>query len=538
MLRRSHRAALAAAALALLGCPGSRSGPPPERFVPARAVAAFVLPQAGRAARELADLHATAAGFPGGAELAGLRGELAAQLGFDPLDPEALPGAGLEPRRGAAAALVVPPAVDGGGARRSALLVLPAGDVSRLEALLSRLARDRLGATERSADRRRAASVVVLHRPGAQTPALAWAIVERTVLVCAGPEGPDVVAEAAALSAEASLAGAPAWRAARSALGEAPAALVHVPAGSPLLAGLWAVKDGLAVGLSAAPGRLSVRAALLLGAREPSFRALQATTPGEGAKAVARLDPAAHLAARFDGDFAALGEKLVPLLDERERRRLAARKLEPRRDLFGVLAPGGALSLSLAPGLEIAGLDAATARADPLRVVELEAVLPVKDADAAEAASARLAGGPSGRGAAGSPDGVHRLRTSSGEIAWRVDRAQGRVIVAGGRPGRLAALERRLAGGPGFEAPTATAKAALSGGLAGAVLDVPRLVSAIRALPDERFGEGPSGFVLRSLVGRLVEPAARLRAVSFRAAVGEGALVLSLDVEAAPEARP
>jgi hypothetical protein len=38
--------------------------------------------------------------------------------------------------------------------------------------------------------------------------------------------------------------------------------------------------------------------------------------------------------------------------------------------------------------------------------------------------------------------------------------------------------------------------------------------------------------VMRSLVDRLVDPVARLAAVSFRADLAEGALVLALDVEA------
>jgi hypothetical protein len=65
-------------------------------------------------------------------------------------------------------------------------------------------------------------------------------------------------------------------------------------------------------------------------------------------------------------------------------------------------------------------------------------------------------------------------------------------------------------------------------------VNVGRLVAAVRALPDEAFGSGPSGFVMRSLVERVVEPAARLAAISIRADLSEGALVLALEVEARP----
>jgi len=528
--RRLHRAVFVAAGIAAVACQGGRRGPPPERFVPADAATAVVVPEAGRAAREIGDLHATVAGFPGAAEMAGARGTLAAQLGFDPLDPDALADAGLDPRRGAAMASLDRTAGAGAAPARSVLVVLPVDDAPKVEGLLVRLARDRLGATERRAESRGEASIVVLRVPGAAAPALAYAIVQRTVILCTGPGGPAAVAEAAALAPAASLAESPAWKTARSALGERISVAQWLPPGSPHLARAWALKDGLAVGISASPGRLVARAAMLLGEREPSFRALSAD--GAAAKLVERLDPQAQLAARFDGDFAELGRKLVPMIPAAERARLAAKGIELERDLFAVLAPGGAVALSLAPGLDLSGLTADAVRADPLRALEFEALLPVKDPAAAEAASARMA--PlAGRGRhARADDAVHRIRTPSGEIAWRVDAAARRIAAAGGRPGRLDALLTRLAAGDGWRAPTPGAGGVLTGGLGGAVLDPVRLVTAVRAMPEDAFGTGPSGFVMRSLVERLLEPASRLAAVSFRADLAEGALVLALEVEA------
>jgi hypothetical protein len=522
-----------AVTLAAAGCQGGRRGPPPERFVPRDVAAVIVVPETGRAARELSELHATLSGFPGAAEIAGARGTLAAQLGFDPLDPEALDDAGFDPRRGAAVATLERGAAAGKAAARSVLVVLPVEDAPRIEALLVRLARDRLGATERSATSLGEASVVVLRAPGAAAPALAYAMVQRTAILCTGPAGPAVVAEAAALAPEGSLAEAAPWKVARAALGDGVSAAQWLPPGSPLLRKMWALADGVAIGVSAARGRFAARAAVLLGDREPSFRALAAG--GAAAQLVSRLDPAAQLAARFDGDFAALGRKLVPIVPAADRARLAAKGIELERDLFGVLAPGGALALFLAPRLDLAGLTASAVRADPLRALEFEALLPVKDPAAAEAASARIAplAGRRRRGA----DGVHRIRTPSGEVAWKVDAAARLVAAAGGRPGRLEALLARAAK-EGWRAPTADAAGALSGGLGGAVLEPGRLVAAVRAMPEEAFGTGPSGFVMRSLVERLVEPASRLAAVWFRADLVEGALVLALEVEARPEASP
>ncbi len=65
----------------------------------------------------------------------------------------------------------------------------------------------------------------------------------------------------------------------------------------------------------------------------------------------------------------------------------------------------------------------------------------------------------------------------------------------------------------------------------------PRVVAAVRDKPEEAFGSGPSGFVMRSLVDRFLEPASRVPAVSLRADLAPGALVLAVEVEAAEGAR-
>jgi hypothetical protein len=198
------------------------------------------------------------------------------------------------------------------------------------------------------------------------------------------------------------------------------------------------------------------------------------------------------------------------------------------------------VALSLPTHLALGELTAEAARTDPLRALEFEAALPVRpgpDAAAAADRLARAAGVPRGRGrgrGSAPDDGIVRLQTRSGEIAWKLDLVAGRLVAAGGRPGRIDALLARLAGtAPGWKARTPTAEAALSGGLGGVALDAPRLVAAVRALPDEAFGGGPSGFVMRSIVERAVDPAARLAAISLRAELAPGALRLDVEIEAA-----
>jgi hypothetical protein len=529
VLRRPLLPVLLALVAGGLACRGGPAGPPPERFLPADAALVLVIPETGRAARELGALHATLSGFPGASDLAGARSALASQLGFDPLDPDALAEAGLDPRRGAALARLERPGGD--VLRPTTLLVLPARDRSRLETLFARLARERLGASEKVAELHGGIPVAVFRRAPGEPPALSYAVTGRTALLAPGPGGPAAVAEAVTRGDAQSLATSPPWSTARSALGDRPAAIAFAPRGSRFLAGLWAVQDGIAVGISAGEDRLRARVAVLLGAREPSFLALAAK--GGGAGAVARLDPTAPLAARWDGDFGALGRKLLPVLPAGERARLAARGIDPVADLFDLLAPGGALAVSLSPALDLTDLSEEDLRRDPLRLIRFEATAEAKDAARVRAVSERLVPPPrrGARAARAPDDGTFRIVTPSGEIAWRLDGV--RLAVAGGPPGALDALVARLAGeGEGFRAPGETAAAALEGGLGGAVLDGRRLVASVRALPDRAFGTGPSGFVVRSVADRILEPAARIAAVSTELDLAPGALVVDVEVEA------
>jgi hypothetical protein len=423
--------------------------------------------------------------------------------------------------------------------------VLPVKDAPKLERLLARLARERLGAETRTAEPHGATATVVFRSAPGAPAALAYAVVDRTALVAPGPNGPAAVAAAATLAPAQALPAAPGFLAAQAAIGSGSAALAFVPASSPLLAGRWAIRDGLALGVTAGAGRLRALVAVLLGDRAPSFQAL-AASGGRGGEAALRLMPDAAAVLTFDGDPAALGRKLVPLFPASDRARLAARGVDLQRDLFEALAPGAAVALSLSPRLELGDLDEATVRADPLRVVELEAVLPLKPG--APAAAERLAAAlappapprasrphrsPPPAAARGPRANDGRITTPSGEIAWRLEADRGRLLLAGGAPGRLEALEARLSGGgAAFAPPTAQAREALSGPMGGGVLDVQRLVASVRALPDDAFGTGPSGFVMRSVVDRFLDPAARLAAVSGSAQLTADALVVTVDVEA------
>lgn len=516
------------AALAACARCGGGAGPPPERFVPADVGGAIVVPELRGAARSVAEFYLTAQDFPGTSELPSLRASVSAQLGFDPLDLGALRDAGIDTRRGMAIGL---PAAGGGEGRPAPLLVLPVSNGAAADALVRRIAVDRLGASLRTVEAIGTAQVAVYRQRAGAPPALASASAEDCLLLAAGPSGPAAVARALSLAPGDSLAASAAWRAARGLAGPHAAVIGLLPPGSPALEGLWALRDGAAVALSAEPHRLRVRVVALLGEREPGLRALAAA--GGGGELAARLDPAAALVGRFDGDPAALAARLLPLVPPAARVWPMLAGIDLRRDFFHALAPGAAASISLAPRIDLPSLDARTLRRDPLRLAQFELVVPLSDPARIAALSERIVRLAHQRPRGGS----YSVPTASGEVAWAID--GGRLVVAGGAPGRLAALRARLGeAAGGYRAPTDLARRTLaSGGLGALVLDTRNAAASIRALPPEAFGTGPTGFVMRSLVSRFVEPAERIEAATLRAFLAPGALVVSLDVEPrAPEA--
>jgi hypothetical protein len=529
-----------AAGLALsAGCGGCTGGgaPPPERFVAADSRAAVIVPDLSRAATEAAAVLSAASAFPGAAALPAWRTAAAAQLGFDPLEREALARAGLDPARGAGAVLV---RGAGAGAAAPVVLVLPVGDRGDLEDTVARLARDRLGAVERGTERIGEREVVVWRAPGAP-PAVALAFRERTALLAGGAAGPAAVAAAAGVEPAASLASSGAWRALRATAGDQ-AAFAWIPAA----ARLPALRGAGAVLLAASGEAARVRLVLAVHPRSPG--ALDGLAAAGAARVpFGALEGDAAAAASWNGDPSALGRWLLRHVPERDRAWLATRGVDLQRDVFDLVGPGATLSLRLAPGASVASLSPEVLRDDPLRLVWFEVVAPLRGGEAAERARTAseamaralraAAGGPGGRAAPraercpGERCERRRVATRSGEIAWDLDLARGRVAVAGGEAGRLDALAARLASGDGFRPPTPAAASALEAGLGGIAVDPGRLAASVRALPPEAYGEGPNAFVMRSLVRRLVEPAGRLAAVSARAELSDGALRVAVEIE-------
>jgi hypothetical protein len=538
-----NRAVVSAALLLLAaGCArcSPSAGPAPERFLPS-GEPAIVVPRLGAAQDQARPLVATVLSFAAAADLAQTLQALREQLGFDPLDAKGLEGAGLDLARGAALSLTPgsPP-----------LLVLPVGDRDRLDALVARLARDRLGAGERGTAEAGGAAVTIYRAGASGPPALSLLHHEGTALVTTGADGPALVAAAAArargaapgragggsaATRDGALADDPAFVRARAALWQDAALVAFAPPAARALAGAPLARDGVALGVSASGTRLAMRGVVLLPSERHAFWR-ETLAPAAGAPAaVAHLPADAFLVGRYEGDLPTVARRVLPLSGAAAALRRSGMELE--RDLLGLLAPGAAAAVSLAPTFEVAAASRASqlGAGDPFRLVHVVAALEVKDGERTAAALDRLARSATALGLTASAPGaggpVRRWRFARGAAELELA-LEGRRLLVGGGAGRLDAL---LAGaGPAYAAPSEASRRALSGGAAGGVVDFGRLVASFRALPPQAYGTGPDAFVMRSLADRLVEPASRLVAASARLDLADGAAVVDLTVEARP----
>ena len=533
-MRRALAVALCGSLL-LAGCGRKREYPPPDRYVPADASLAVLVPGLGTAARQAGALYRTIAQAPQAVQLTEAHAALKAQLGFDPLDPRGMEQAGVDPAGAAAAAL---------GSRSPAVLVLPILDLAKIDATLARLARDRMGASQRVTVRLRGVEVVTFRREGKGPAALAYASLGPHLLLASGPDAPEAVTAAATLPEERSLWKSPLAARAREALGPGWIATVVAPPGSPALADVRVARDGAALGLRAETARLGLRLAILLSPeREAWWKALRGEGPVDGG-GMALLPPEAALVLRWSGDPAEAARRLEPWYPPAVKRALATHRLDPVAGLAPAFGPAAALSLTLAPTFTVADFSSPRfdlRRLDPFSLVRLDAALPVRNAAALRAFLSRLQkAGPRlslkvvPRGPAAEPTG---WTITWGKAQLGLSLSGGRLLVAGGAP-RLAALEGRAAGGEGYAASGPAARTALTTGLGGAVLDVEHLARSVEALPEEAYGTGPNAVVMRSLVNRYLEPATAVSAVALRLELAPGAALLDLDVEGRTEPKP
>lgn len=511
-LSPSVAAPLLALALALSGCARCgqpAAGPPPERFVPASAAGALVVPDLGALQREAAALYGTLLTMPGSGDLAMLRTALGAQLGFDPFDPASTEAAGIDPRRGLAIAELAGPA----SVYREPILVFGVADQGKVKALVARLARDRLGASEEAQETHDGRSIHVWRPAGGGPARVALAFSEGNALLSADLGGTDAVRAALATDPARSLSQSPAWKAARDAAGPGLTALLFVPPDA------HALRDtpfpgGAVAGVSATARSARLVVAGLLGQNEARLRPLAGT--GSGQSGQLALDPDTILAARLSASPAVLLDLLPG--DPLEGR------VPDLRGFAAELQPGVDVGISLSPKADLGGAVASRGAVDPFAVVRLELTGAVKDPAAAAArfdAIARQLGGEAKPG---------RWRLGDGPIRVEWALTGSALALAGGPAGGLEALQARAARKAPALAPPPAAFEALQGGLGGAALSGDNLVKGLKSLPPDAWGTGPDAVMTRSMVEKLATPTGKGGGLTLRADLPQGALRVALEV--------
>ena len=536
-MRRAPLRPARAWALALLlaagcsRCGGVKSATSAEELLVQHPSGAIVTAPLAMLAQHAAALVERAAQLPGGEQLGEARRQLAGQLGFDPLTREGLLSAGLDPDRGAALALQL----GGGGARGSWVISLPLSKPDLFTSTFDRLVRERGGYAVRT-DEPRGDLRIALYARSAEADArgkIGAAIVRGYGLIARGEDPVGALAAAGVQTQATSLAGDPALASARKKLGGQDL-LVLAPEGSELPRRFIAqtLPGNVAVGLSGSPQGIALR----LDARLPFEVAagLQKSLPGGGASLVELLPGDSVLRARIGvlpGKLLEQAEALPPLAGLVAQLRTLLHQPGLEQDLFGSLAPGLALSLSLGRNANLSeaidyGLD--WRRKSPFDTVQLVALAFVTDKPRLLKALAAL---PATAGAIVRTGDDFQLTDPGGkgvrfgvrEIAG--DGAAGKPVfyVLGGAlaPEELRRTPRPVA--PELAALYAEEGAALR-------LDLGQLSSAIRNLPDTTYGSGPQSYVARSLVAQVVEPLRPVR-VTLTAQANKDAFGAGLDLE-------
>lgn len=544
-MRRSRRLPLLLLCFAFslaFGCSrcGSKapSGPPSEltALLDREAKAVVLVPALGALGEKLAILEglkvvtfaAQLQGFRDGKEYFST---LAGQLGVDLRSPQALKEGGVDPSRGLAVVV---------GEGDQAYSVVGVSDEGKFAALVARIAENRLGAAKASKKEQDGVALRLFSESAGGEPVLGYAMTGGYAVVAAGG-AVGQLPKLARLPTERSLAKDEAFAAVLKRLPAPHDAVAYLPASSS-----WAKRS------QAGGGAVAVR----LTQEALSFfsdfgwtgdaATLAALMPQKGA-AASQLDelPAdAFLALRFAGDWAALSPRWSQLAGPFLEKAFEEAAIDAKSELFGNLAPGSALSVSLAPdvrlGAGVPQLD--IRRTNPLTYVHVSGVAKVKDAAKATQTLEKLpALGPK-LGAKIEPSErmgkkVYLTTYSQGQGAHFA--LVGDTLVMGAPAPRLDAMLERAGGGKGESKFGALAEPAMrkhfDDRAFALVLDLRRLAQSVRELPSDAWGVG--GFAIKATALRWMDALAELRAISWSASTRDNAVQseLSLLLEKAPD---
>jgi hypothetical protein len=506
-LRLRLSVALGALLLLAVGC--SRCGGPkpvagpadPAELAPATTQLAVKVPnllRLGEHTRTLAQLKVVGllASLAGLGDGAGALSELQRQVGVDFTSAEGLTAAGIDPQ---GTLLTTQPQAG------APLVIVSVGDAAKLQAVLARLAKEKLGA-----ERNTETDGVTTFTGSAGSPLLAWARRGALAILSAGPGCVEAVRASLSQPVEQSLGQQATYRAFAEAQ-RGRDVIVYAGAQSPL-AGMGVTGLRLAAGLEA-HAVVVVADVPLTAAQSTALSSMSGTA---GTDLAAALDPDAVLLAKTATDAATLWPVVQAVVPGQVLNQLVRAGVRINENLAN-FKPGAALSLSLASKPNLGRMPSFDPReTNPFAYVNLAALARVKDPalTAESLASLQKFGSVLGltlqrRDVAKTPVYVVTYPLGEGaSLALDGDR----LAISGGEA-RMAPLLGR-APGAGPVLPPAIKPAFEAAGLA-AYLDVSRAVQTLRAIPDSAYGLG--GFAIKAALTRWLDAISEVKSVFFTA---------------------
>lgn len=502
-------------------CGGGAGGKAVElaRLLPRNAEAVILIPDVATLGERLSALEklkianfaAQLQGLPSAKELTDA---LTRQVGVDIRSRAALEEAGFDPARGMAFVLLP---------EDQAYTLIATRDGGKLKAMVEKLTRDRLGVTQVATEKQDGAELTRFS--GARGPVASLWVKDGWALLAAQPLG-DRISSLAQPAAGTSLADEPNFARGLARLPQERHLVAYLPQASGIAQRAMLHSASLAV-------RISDEAiSLVTDLPWPDTRAsLASLERRDGPPPYAALPKDAFAVAQFSGDFAALDGIWPYLVGQRRAQLLGNAGLDVKNEVLGNLKPGGVLSLSLSPVVNLAaGLPMDPRRANPLRTLHLVAAAGVKDAAKAQATLEKLPAAAPGLGAQVTAEDrggqkVFATEYSKGEGLHFA--LVGDTLVAGGpMPRLLDAVTAVKAGSGTAPIEDEALRKELGTEVFTFVIDLRKLAEQVKALPSSAWGVG--GFAIKATTVRWLDAASDLRAITGSVHPKEGALQTEL----------
>jgi hypothetical protein len=504
-------------ALAVTGC--SKCGPKAqatstavERVLPRGAVAVVVVPNLAAAGQKLTLVEALkvsrfAAQLQGFADGKALVDALVAQVGIDVRSAQALEAAGVDGTKAAGLAALV---------TGQLVLALPLADEKKFAGLIEQLAYRRLSAGALAHVSVGASTVNTFALHQGEAPKLGYVVTQGYALVGDGRTVPTL-GQLATMGPSDALSSDPTYKAQLDALPAERDVVVYLPLGSPLL-----VKAPFTSAVGALTLTSAGLVAQVLGTWKGDSAQLAALEPTQGARSLTGFLPAdAFLVAQFLGDPAKLGPWARTALGPHVAGAFEAQGFEVKTEVLEQLRPGlvAALSLSERPPMDRGMPSLDIRQVNPFVYAHLSGVAAVKSKDLVVPVLQKVAAIAPQFGATMElherPDGQKAMLTrwAQGEGVHFAPKAD--LVFFGSPVQRLDALVKR--DGQGVAPVSALGDEAFN-----VAIDLSKLASSVRALPESAWGIG--GFAIKATTVRWLDATDDLKAVSLSVGAHEGAV--------------